>query len=73
MPALARRAADDLDAARPDLLRVVLDPARLGVDLLVFLLIDRDDGPGVVEHHEAGAGRALIEGADISRHGVSNS
>src|SRR5207247_4366049 len=32
---------DDLLRALPDLVRVVLDPARLRVDLLVLLLVDR--------------------------------
>src|SRR3954464_2083351 len=37
--------------ARPDLLRVVLDPPRLRIDLLVLLLRDADDVAAVVEDH----------------------
>ena len=67
---LVERAADDFLAARPDLRRVVLDPARLGVDLLVLLLVDGDHLPAMIEDHEAGAGRALVEGANILWHPV---
>ena len=62
---LGHGALDDLARAGPDLHRVVLDPARLRVDLLVLLLIDRHDRAGVVEDHEAGARGALVEGADV--------
>ena len=41
-----------------------------GIDLLVLLLVDRDDLPAVVEDHEPGAGGALVEGADVLRHPV---
>ena len=68
---LLEGALDDLLAARPDLRRIVLDPARLGVDLLVLLLVDRDDAAGVVEDHEAGARGALVEGSDVLRHAVT--
>jgi len=46
----------------------VLDPSRLGKDLLVFLLVDGDDLTTVVEDHEPGAGRALIQGTHVLRH-----
>ena len=65
---LGEGALDDLLAARPDLHRVVLDPARLRVDLLVLLLVDRHDRAGVVEDHEAGARGPLVEGPDVLRH-----
>ena len=58
---LLDRLVDHLLAARPDLLRIVLDPARLGIDLLVLLLRHRDDLARVVEDHRPRAGRPLIQ------------
>jgi hypothetical protein len=63
-------APDDLLAAHPDLGRIVLDPARFGIDLLVLLLVDCDHLPAMVEDHEAGAGRPLVEGTNVFRHPV---
>jgi len=63
--------ANDLLGALPDLHRVVLDPARLRVDLLVLLLIDRDNLPAVVEDHEAGAGCALVYCCCVLSHSSS--
>ena len=64
-PRLGERAAADLDSGAPDLLRIVLDPARLGKDLGQFLL-RRSDGPaGGVEHDGPRAGRALVDGEDV--------
>jgi hypothetical protein len=34
----------------------------------MFLLIDRHDGTGVVEDHEAGARRSLVERANVLCH-----
>ena len=49
-------------------MRVVLDPPGLRIDLLVLLLIDRDDLPAVVEDHEPGAGRSLVDRCCVLRH-----
>jgi hypothetical protein len=65
---LVQPGADDLLRALPDLERVVLDPARLRVNLLVLLLIDRDHLAAVVEDHEARAGRSLIDRCCVLRH-----
>ena len=40
---LGERPPDDLDAAGPDLDRIVLDPTGLGEDLLMLLLVDGHD------------------------------
>ena len=61
---------DPVDAG-VDLHRVVLHPAGLGVILGKFLLRDRDDVLHLVKQNRAAAGRALIEGEKITRHGVS--
>ena len=51
------------DAVRSaDLDGVVLDPARLGQDLLVLELVTPDFGAVVVEDHAPGAGGALVDG-----------
>ena len=55
----------------PDLLRVVLDPAGPGEDLLVLELAGRDDLALVVEDHRAGGCGALVDGEDVVRHGNS--
>lgn len=61
---------DDLLDVRPDLVRVVLDPARLREDLLVLLLVDGDD-PAVLVEHDAAAGRgALVDRRDEGAGGV---
>src|SRR4029453_9234404 len=57
-----------LPRARPDLLRVVLDPTRLGIDLLVLLLGDADHLAAVVEEHAARASRALVQCCEVLRH-----
>ena len=63
------RAAEDLDGhgdlRRPDLLRIVLDPAGLRKDLLELALRDAGDGAVVIEEDGARAGGALIEGEDV--------
>ena len=50
---------------------VVLDPSGLRENLPEFLLRDRADRPGMVEHERAGAGRALVEGK-YEGHGESD-
>ena len=57
--------------ALPDLDRVVLDPAGLRQDLLVLELVAAHLVAAVVEDHEAGAGGALVDGADEVSHGGS--
>ncbi len=69
--AFDERASNDLLRARPDLNRVVLDPAGLGVNLIVLFLVKADDATAVVKDHKAGAGGALIEGGGVMRHGDS--
>ena len=61
----AQRLGGDGDLRRPDLLRVVLDPAGLRKDLLELLLADGHDGAVVIENDGARAGRALVEGEDV--------
>ena len=52
----------------PDVQRVVLHPAGLGVDLAEGVLGPGDDLPGPVEQNGPGAGGALVQGDDISFH-----
>ena len=66
------RLVDDLLGARPDLRRVVLDPARLGIDLLVLLLRDADDLAAVVEDHAPRARGALIDRCRVLGHQASS-
>ncbi len=62
---LAHRSGDDLLRALPDLAGIVLDPAGLRHDLLVLELVLGDLVTVVVKDHEARAGRALVDRADI--------
>ena len=57
--------------ALPDLVRVVLDPARARHDLLVLELVAGDLATVVVEDHAAGAGGSLVERGDELRHGAT--
>src|SRR2546423_1434735 len=50
---------------RPDLVRVVLDPARLGKDLAKLLLRRSHDAAAAIEHDRPRAGRALVQGQDV--------
>ena len=78
MPSAARSVADRLvlfsadhdhrRGAFPDLHRIVLDPARLRQDLLVFELMAPHLGAVVVEDHASGAGGALVDGCDEIGH-----
>ena len=49
--------------------RVVFDPARARENLLVFLLGQRDHAGCLVKHHEARAGSALIDRANVAFQG----
>src|SRR5205085_566786 len=51
-----------VDLAAPDVLRVMLYPARPRIDLLELLVALRDDVPAVIEDDGPRAGCALIEG-----------
>src|SRR5690606_11607642 len=72
-PTLLEGTVDDLLSAVPDLLRIVLDPARLGVDLLVLALVDGDDLATVIEDHAPGAGRPLVDSGYVLGHSSSPS
>src|SRR5437667_1246673 len=52
----------------PNFLRIVLQPSRLRIDLLVLSLRAGDNPAAGIEHNEPSAGRALVEGAYIVRH-----
>ena len=66
-----QRLDGDGDLRRPDLVGIVLDPARLRKDLLELPLPDGDDGAVVIEDDGARAGRALIEGEDVRHARIS--
>src|SRR5208282_2872622 len=64
---------DDTIRAAPNFFRIVLDPSRFGIDLLVLSLSRADDASGTIEHYEARACRSLINGANVAFHrGVSS-
>ena len=58
------------DHARPDFLRIVLDPSRRRIDLAQFLLRDGDRRELGVEHDRPRRGGALIDGDEVGRHGA---
>ena len=66
--ALRQRALDHFIRARPDLHRIMLNPPRLGIDLLMFLLIETNHLTAVIKHHEASAGGALVYRCCILSH-----
>jgi hypothetical protein len=57
----------------PDLLWVVLDPARPGEDLLVLELPGGDDARTMVEDDRARACRSLVDRQDVLKHRLSPS
>ena len=61
---------DDRLGPLPDLQRVVLDPAGPRQDLLVLELVAADLVAVVVEHHEPGTRRALVDRTDEVSHVV---
>ena len=58
----------DVLGVAPDFVRVVLDPAWLGIDLFVLFLGDADDPAAAIEDNEARAGGALVDRADVAWH-----
>src|SRR5690606_22283878 len=58
--------ANGLERGAPEVLRLVLDPARIREMLLELLLADADRTKAVVEHDGAGAGGALVDGEDVA-------
>src|SRR5699024_8973048 len=64
------RVGDDAADVEPDLLRVVLHPARVREDLLVWQLAAARDLPATVENDAARGGRPLVDGEDESPTGV---
>jgi len=75
---LRQRLASGVELALPDQLGVMLDPARLGIDLGKFLLRQRHQRPVGIEHEGARTGRSLVQGQQIShvvfspRHRISS-
>ncbi|MPL99601.1 hypothetical protein SDC9_45819 [bioreactor metagenome] len=57
--------ADALRAVVPNLPRIVLDPTGLGINLLVFQLIRRDETSFLVKHNKTGTGRALVQSSNV--------
>ncbi len=70
-PALFERAGDRFVDAGGDLQGVVLDPAGLRQNLIVFDLVAGDLLAVAIEHHESRAGRSLIDCADVLLHAAS--
>src|SRR3569832_1523808 len=66
---LGQRRACRGELAAPDLQRVMLDPARLRIDLRQFLLGQRDDAAALIKDDAARTGGALVECEEV-RHGV---
>src|ERR1039458_1046335 len=54
--------------ATPNLLRIVLDPAWLRIDLLVLFLRHGHHSTGAIKNDEARTCSSLINGPDIARH-----
>ncbi|KAG0163130.1 hypothetical protein DFQ30_000701 [Apophysomyces sp. BC1015] len=59
------RFGGDPRLCRPNFPRIVLNPARLRIDLAEFLLGSRHDAPRAVEHDGARVGGALIQRQDV--------
>ncbi|MPN11366.1 hypothetical protein SDC9_158667 [bioreactor metagenome] len=56
----------------PDVQRVVLHPAGLGVDLTKGVLSAGDNLPRLIEQDRAGTGGALVQGGDKRLHGKTS-
>ncbi|WP_345770889.1 hypothetical protein [Brucella intermedia] len=57
----------------PDFYRIVFDPARLRINLLVFALVAGDDIALPVENDETRTRGSLVDGTDKLRHGAGSS
>ena len=68
---LLQRARHHLLRSGPYLPRVMLHPARLRINLLMFELVHADHIAAVIENHKPSAGRALIDRADVLRHSLA--
>ncbi len=66
----AERFPRDVSDRRPDLLRVVFDPARLRVDLAEFLLRARDDVRALIVNDGTAAARTLVYRQQVLRRHV---
>ena len=64
----AHRTGNHAFSSPPDFLRIMFNPTRLWIDLLVFLLGDTDDLARTVEDDEARTGCALINGSNVIWH-----
>ena len=67
--ALLQRLRNHILRGLPDFFGIVLDPPRLRIDLLMLFLRSGYGFAGGVKHAEAGAGRSLIDCADVLSHG----
>ncbi len=65
-PSFGQRPGDHLLRLGPDFGRVMLHPARLGIDLAVLFVVGRHHLSRLVENHETGAGGALIHSSGIA-------
>src|SRR5690606_14096894 len=70
---LPERGGDDVLRVAPDFHRIVLDPARFGINLLVFALVAGDDIALPVEDDETRTRGSLVDGTDKLRHGAGSS
>ncbi|MNU91015.1 hypothetical protein D3C71_808950 [compost metagenome] len=59
---IAQGFARHVELAVPDLVGIVLDPARTGIVLAEFALADAAHDAFAVEHDGPGTGRALVQG-----------
>src|SRR5690606_19574332 len=65
-PRRQQRMANRLERGVPEVLGLVLDPARVREMLLELLLADADRAEALVEDDGAGAGGALVDGEDVA-------
>ena len=63
---LVQRRAHGRQSCLPDVVRIVLDPARMRIDLPELLLCDRQRSAVRAEYDRARRGGALIDGEDVS-------
>ena len=63
---LIQRFTNGVALRRPDLARIVFDPARVGEMLRELPLRESDDSAGGIEYQRARTRRALIQGQDVA-------